>query len=56
MAHVTDDGNWEIPDAGDASLSHIGPPRAAANLCLRCGVRIWTPDMWIHDRWHASTQ
>lgn len=54
MSYVTPDGNWEIPESSDQPYAQLFP-MDAANLCMRCGVRIWTRDMPLHDDWHSST-
>lgn len=45
-------GNWLIPEPSDPAPLALLRPSMSANLCLKCGVRIWTEDMHIHEAWH----
>lgn len=49
------DGNWMIYEDSDPVPQPMLRPSLQANLCLRCGMRIWSGDIPIHDGWHART-
>lgn len=46
------EGNWMVLEVTDPVPSGILNLQQRVNLCLRCGMRIWTEDMHIHEAWH----
>lgn len=48
------DDKWMVYAASDPIPSALLYSVERVNLCLRCGVRIWSEDMQIHDNWHEE--
>lgn len=46
------DGNWMILEGKDPVPAALLYAQERSNLCLRCGMRIWSSDITIHDGWH----
>lgn len=56
MTHVspnwtTYEGTDPLPISLRAALYGSGVANVC-NLCNRCGMRVWSEDMLIHDKWH----
>jgi hypothetical protein len=49
---TTADGSWRITEGHDPVPSEL--TLLSADLCLRCGVRVWSMDRPIHDAWHLK--
>lgn len=49
------EGNWMTYTAADPVPPALLNTEQRVNLCLRCGTRIWSSDMGLHDGWHART-